>query len=198
VLFRSPLFSLVFGAMMGEERLTKAKLAAVVLGLAGLALLFWGRAGANGGEMLGLGAVALGTASYCYGAVLARPLTARMGTMTLAGWQTFLGGLGLALVSAALEGVGAEQLAALGRWPVWPALGFLVVGGSLIGFTVYVRLLGSWGPFRAGLYSFVSPAIAVAAGALFLGESMGLREMAGAALMFLAAALALVRRPANA
>lgn len=189
-----PLFSLGFGAMFGEERLSAAKLGAVALGLVGLVVLFSGRSLTGGpGEIAGLAAIAFGTASYCLGAVMARPLARAIPTMTLAGWQTLVGGAGLVFVSLVVEGFTPRDVAALALWPVWPSLAFLVVGGSLVGFTIYVRLLGAWGPFRAGLYAFVSPAIAVAAGVVALGETMGTVEIAGSVLMFAAAALALSR-----
>jgi len=81
----------------------------------------------------------------------------------------------------------------LASWPVLPAVLFLIIGGSLMGFTIYMRLLRDWGAFRAGLYAFVSPAIAVAVGVLALREPFGWSEAIGALLMFGAAAIALKR-----
>ena len=70
---------------------------------------------------------------------------------------------------------------------------FLVVAGSLMGFTIYMRLLRDWGAFRAGLYAFISPAVAVGAGVFALGEPFGPAEAIGSLLMFGAAAIALKR-----
>lgn len=192
-----PIFSIVAGRVLGDEHLDRRRLVAISLGCCGLVLLFATRAGAgfagqNGQrELLGLAAITLGTLFYCTGAVLARPISSLMPTLALAGWQTLIGGAGLILVSLAVEPLGVDHVTALGRWPVWPALAFLVIGGSLIGFTVYLRLLRDWGAFRAGLYSFVSPAIAVSVGVIFLAEPFGWREAMGALVMFAAAALAL-------
>ncbi len=63
-----------------------------------------------------------------------------------------------------------------------------------MGFTIYLRLLRDWGAFRAGLYAFVSPVIAVSAGIVVLSEPFGWAEGLGAFLMFGAAALALRSR----
>lgn len=195
-----PIFSIIAGRVLGDEHLDRRRLAAILLGCCGLVLLFATRAQAGfaslGGqrELLGLAAITLGTFFYCTGAVLARPISNLMPTLALAGWQTVIGGAGLVLVSLTFEPVTADHLAALARWPVWPALAFLVIGGSLVGFTIYLRLLRDWGAFRAGLYSFVSPAIAVSAGVVFLNEPFGWSEAAGALTMFAAAALAL-RKP---
>jgi drug/metabolite transporter (DMT)-like permease len=138
-----------------------------------------------------LAAIALGTLLYCVGAVLSRPITTAMPVLTLAGWQTLIGGIGLGALSLALEPVEVRYLRELATWPTLPALAFLVVAGSLAGFTIYMRLLRDWGAFRAGLYAFVSPVIAVGVGVVALSERFGWAEGLGAVLMFAAAAIAL-------
>ena len=90
--------------------------------------------------------------------------------------------------------VGVKTNSALATWPTLPALAFLVAAGSLAGFTIYLRLLRDWGAFRAGLYAFVSPAIAVGVGVVALSERFGWAEGLGAVLMFGAAAIALKKR----
>ncbi len=197
-----PIVTIIAGRLFGDEVIDRRKLAAIALGVVGLTLLFASRiagpamASRDPLELAGLAAIALGTISYCCGAVLTRPFSAQLPTMVLAGWQTLIGGVGLAAISLALEPVNASHLAALVAWPTLPALAFLIVGGSLVGFTVYLRLLRDWGAFRAGLYAFVSPAIAVAVGIIFLNEPFGASEAVGALIMFAAAALAL-KRPAR-
>jgi drug/metabolite transporter (DMT)-like permease len=197
-----PIFSLIAGRILGDEHLDWSRLAAILIGICGLVLLFLTRAQAGFAtssgqrELLGLAAITLGTLFYCTGAVLARPISSMMPTLALAGWQTLIGGAGLVLVSLLFEPVTIAHVVALVQWPVLPALAFLVLGGSLIGFTVYLRLLRDWGAFRAGLYAFVSPAIAVSAGVMFLHEPFGWSEGLGALIMFGAAALAL-RKPAS-
>ncbi|CAH1672782.1 Permease of the drug/metabolite transporter (DMT) superfamily [Hyphomicrobiales bacterium] len=199
-----PIFTLLASRAFEGEPIAGRKLAAIALGTVGLGLLFATRAlgglsAAQGDplEAWGLAAVAAGTLLYCVGAVLSRPIVGAMPTLTLAGWQTLIGGGGLIAVSLAVEPVGSGDLAKLVQWPVLPAVAFLVVGGSLMGFTIYMRLLRDWGAFRAGLYAFISPAIAVAVGVLALHEPFGWSEAAGALLMFGAAAIALRRRPAR-
>lgn len=199
-----PIISILAGRLFGDEHLNRDRFLAILLGTGGLVLLFATRAQSGFSadstwrEMLGLAAVAFGTLFYCTGAVLARPVAKQLPTLALAGWQTLIGGFGLAVVSLVLEPVSLWHLSALMTWPVLPALAFLVIGGSLAGFTIYLRLLRDWGTFRAGLYSFVSPAIAVSAGVIFLNEPFGWSEAIGAIMMFGAAALALRKPQANA
>ncbi|TCR69958.1 EamA family transporter [Bosea sp. BK604] len=195
-----PIYTLLASRMIEGNRITRRQLAAIALGTVGLALLFATRAlgglSASHGDPLefwGLVAVALGTVFYCFGAVLSRRIAGSMPTLTLAGWQTLIGGIGLALISLLAEPIGVQQFQALLQWPVWPCVLFLVVGGSLMGFTIYMRLLRDWGAFHAGLYAFISPAIAVVVGMVALNEPFGWTEGAGALLMFGAAAIAIRR-----
>jgi drug/metabolite transporter (DMT)-like permease len=200
-----PIFSLLASRWLEGEPIGRRQVAAIALGLVGLALLFAtrttgapGSAHAAAGELWGLAAIALSGLLYCIGAVLSRPIAATMPVLVLAGWQTLIGGVGLSALSLALEPVEVRHLHELATWPTLPALAFLVVAGSLAGFTIYMRLLRDWGAFRAGLYAFVSPVIAVAVGVAALSERFGGAEGLGALLMFGAAAIALRRRPAAA
>jgi drug/metabolite transporter (DMT)-like permease len=197
-----PVFSLLASRWLEGEAIGMRHVAAIGLGSLGLTLLFATRvigtpagAAAAPAELWGLAAIALGTLLYCFGAVLSRPIATTMPVLTLAGWQTLIGGIGLAALSLALEPVELRHLRALATWPTLPALLFLVAAGSLAGFTIYMRLLRDWGAFRAGLYAFVSPVIAVGVGVLALSERFGWAEGIGAVLMFGAAGVAL-RKPA--
>jgi drug/metabolite transporter (DMT)-like permease len=196
-----PVWSLLASRVIEGHGISGRRVLAILLGAVGLSFLFATRlsagatsASGNPLEIWGLVSVAFGTLLYCLGAVLTRKIAPSMPTLTLAGWQTVIGAVGLTVISLALEPVGLADLRALGTWPVWPALLTLVVGGSLMGFTIYLRLLRDWGAFRAGLYAFVSPVIAVSAGIVVLDEPFGWAEGLGALLMFAAAALALRSR----
>ncbi|MEO9067202.1 MAG: EamA family transporter, partial [Caldimonas sp.] len=151
-----PVFTLLASRWLEAEPITPRQVAALALGLLGLAFLFAtramdsaGTAHASAAESWGLAAIALGTLLYCVGAVLTRPISSAMPVLALAGWQTLIGGVGLSAVSLTLEPVEGRHFRALMSWPTLPALAFLIVAGSLAGFTIYMRLLRDWGAFRA-------------------------------------------------
>ncbi|TSE08689.1 EamA family transporter [Mesorhizobium intechi] len=76
----------------------------------------------------------------------------------------------------------------------WPAIGsllYLSILGTIVAYTLYLRLLKVWGTARAGLYAFISPIIALAAGAWLFGEVIGPAGIGGAILLLLAAGVAL-------
>jgi drug/metabolite transporter (DMT)-like permease len=195
-----PIWSLLASRLIEGTRITRRQIAAVGLGLVGLCFLFWTRSA--GGldaarrdplELWGLACVALGTLAYCAGAVLTRAIAPAIPTLALAGWQSTIGAVGLVALSLTVEPVSLSHVEALASWPTAQALAFIIVAGSLMGFTIYLRLLRDWGAFRAGLYAFVSPVIAVGVGVAVLAEPFGWAEAAGALLMFGAAAIALRR-----
>lgn len=192
----TPVSLLGFGILLGEERWTSRRAAALALGFVGLAVLFGPRAALPGdrASFLGIVAIVFSAIVYCLGTVLARPLTTSTGAFYLSGLTLMPGGLVLTLGSLALE-PGAREAAAL-DWPlaVWAGWLFLVVFGSLIAFTVFLRLIAAWGPARAGSYAYVSPIIAVLLGVLVLHEHVGWRDGLGMGLL-LAAAFASLGAP---
>jgi drug/metabolite transporter (DMT)-like permease len=62
---------------------------------------------------------------------------------------------------------------------VWLSLLYLIVAGSIMGFTAYVWLLHHESPTKVGTYAYVNPIVAVTVGYFFGGESIGLRTILG-------------------
>lgn len=186
----TPLALLAFGVALGEESWSAVRLAAMVLGVTGLIILFAPEVGtpdAGLWTIFGLVAVAWAAISSAWGSVLARPLVSRYGSTTLSGSTTLIGGVLLLSVSLIMETGAPAALATLWNWQAVAGLLFLVIFGSLIGYSIYMQLLRDIGPAKAGSFAFVSPAIAVAAGAILAGEAVTFQSMTGMILMMLAA-----------
>lgn len=188
-----PVGLFTIGLVAGEETYTGRKASAIALGILGLIVLFLPKLDFSGDSrgLVGMVALVIGTLAYCWGSILSRPLLRTMSPTALSGWLTFIGGSGLLLLSVVFEPLGAETLTAFLTPPVIASWLFLVVGGSIVAFTLYLRLLRDWGPARAGLYAFVSPIIAVVLGILVFNESFGAYEIIGSGIMLSAAALAM-------
>jgi drug/metabolite transporter (DMT)-like permease len=69
------------------------------------------------------------------------------------------------------------------------ALAYLIVFGSLIGFTAYIWLLGATTSARVSTYAYVNPVVAVLLGWSLAGEPMSLRTLIAAAVIIGAVAL---------
>ncbi len=56
---------------------------------------------------------------------------------------------------------------------------YLIVAGSIIGFTAYVWLIHHESPTKVGTYAYVNPVVAVLLGYFLGGETIGLRTILG-------------------
>ncbi len=192
-----PITLFVLGIFFGLERFTRARAAALALGVVGLLVLMRARLSIEPSPMAVAGSLAViaATFSYCLGSVLSRPLLDRVPALSLAAVHNVIGGAGLAVLSLAFEQVDADAVRRLAEPPVLASLAFLILFASLVAFTVFLRLLRDWGPYRAGTYAFVSPIIAVGVGIALAGERYTALEFLGAALMLVAVGMSL--RPAR-
>jgi drug/metabolite transporter (DMT)-like permease len=185
----TPVALIGFGIALGEERWSLGRAAALVLGFAGLAVLFGPRilVPTDPLGLLGAAAIVLSAVVYSLGSVISRPLTATTSATFMSGLTMLPGGLVLTVGALALEPGAAA--AARFDWPeaAWGGWAFLVVFGSLVAFTAYLRLIAAWGPARAGSYAYVSPVIAVGLGMAVLGEQFSWRDGLGMALLLAAA-----------
>ena len=68
-------------------------------------------------------------------------------------------------------------------WNAWFALVYLIIAGSIVGFTAYVWLLHYESPTKVGTYAYVNPVVAVALGYFFGNESVGARTFLGTLLV---------------
>jgi drug/metabolite transporter (DMT)-like permease len=194
----TPVALLFCAVALGEETLTRRKILALVLGIVGVVVMFLpdlSRMAAQPGSgvmrIVGGVAVALSAFTYGLGSVVARPLLRACSPTLLSGLTTLIGGAVL-LVTSLLFEPGAKTALRL-DWGLGPWMGWLYVTifGSLGAFVLYMRLLRDLGPSRSGNFAFVSPAIAVIAGALVLRESVPLISWLGMAVMLTAAFISL-------
>jgi drug/metabolite transporter (DMT)-like permease len=63
------------------------------------------------------------------------------------------------------------------------AVAYLVVGGSLIGYTAYIYILGHAPTAKVSTYAYVNPVVAVFLGWLVLGEKVDAYILAGSAVV---------------
>jgi drug/metabolite transporter (DMT)-like permease len=70
----------------------------------------------------------------------------------------------------------------------WIAFGYLVVVGSAVAYSAYVWLLARAPISLATTYAYVNPAVAVALGALFLGEPLTRSVVIGGGIIIAAVA----------
>jgi drug/metabolite transporter (DMT)-like permease len=177
------------------QRLTLRLALALLLGLCGVAVLTLPSFSLGEVPINRAGALALLVASFTWAiaTILTRRLPLPDSKPTSAAAQMMTGGIQL-LVLAALSGefVGFRWQAV--SWNAWFSLIYLIVAGSIVGFTAYVWLLHYESPTKVGTYAYVNPMVAVAVGYFFGGEAIGRRMLLGA-LLILISVITIVTSP---
>jgi drug/metabolite transporter (DMT)-like permease len=187
----TPIALLGFGIALGQERWSWVNVVATALGITGLCILFAPSIKADEGSsawsIVGFVAIAWAAVSYAWGSVLARPLIERYGSGMLSGATMLVGGAALLSGSLGWEPNSTQFLEAFWGWPATLGWLFLLLFGSLVGYSLYMQLLRNLGPAKAGSFAFVSPIIAVLVGVIAAGETVSALSVAGMAVMLVAA-----------
>jgi drug/metabolite transporter (DMT)-like permease len=101
--------------------------------------------------------------------------------------QMLAGGVVLVVASIPKELIAHDEWTLLRTSPpdltTWLWWGYLVVFGSLCGFTAYIWLLRNQPAARVATYAYVNPLVAIALGWLLLSEPIGVRTFVAAGLM---------------
>ncbi|MFI6844095.1 EamA family transporter [Kitasatospora sp. NBC_00085] len=191
-----PLWMVLLTASTGD-RPKPVELAGVLFGLAGLAVL---SAPAIGGDIApgGVVAVICGTLTWAAGSFAAKRIPMPGNVFAASAYQMLAGGLGNVLIGVVRgEQHGLDPDAFSGR--SWLALGYLVVVGSVIGFTTYAWLLQSAPLTLVATYAYVNPVVAVLLGWLVLAEPLTGPTLLGGAIVVAGVCLvvSVSRRPAR-
>lgn len=160
---------------------------AVLVGFAGVALLLHPDGGAT---WTGLGLTVVAAVTWAIGSFVVPYLPMPREPLVATTWEMLAGGLVL-LPVALIQGFDPGEASG----GSWAGLAYLVVFGSLLGFTAYSWLLGHAPIGLVATYAFVNPVVAIALGLVLLDEQLATRTVVGA-IVTLAAVAIVVRREA--
>jgi drug/metabolite transporter (DMT)-like permease len=170
--------------ILRTQRLTFRLGCALMVGLAGVAVLVSRSVGFGDAPIETSGAIALvvGAISWSLASVLTRKLKLPESKVMSSGAQMLVGGVLLLLAAATFgEFHGFDWRNVSSR--AWLALAYLTVAGSIIAFTAYVWLIHHESPTKVGTYAYVNPVIAVVLGYFLGGEALGARTILGTILV---------------
>ncbi len=168
------------------QRLTVRLALALLIGIGGVAVLVSRTLNLGGAPVDRVGAVALIVASMSWSvaSVITRKLPLPSSKVMSSGAQMLAGGIFLALAAAALGEFRNFHPSNVSRG-AWFALLYLIVAGSIIGFTAYVWLIHHESPTKVGTYAYVNPVVAVLVGYFLGGEGLGVRTILGTLLVLI-------------
>lgn len=160
----------------------------LAIGFLGVWLLIGGQtssvADANGGSMQLLGTVIVIVSALCWatGSIYGLRSPVPKSSLQTAGMQMFSGGLVLLFVSLVSGELSKFNVAEVSG-NSWFGLAYLIIFGSLIGFTAYSWLLKNAKPAKVATYAYVNPIIAIFLGWLIAGESFTTQMLIGAGVI---------------
>ena len=190
-----PLWLMVFG-WIGRRgvRPSAIEVGGIALGLVGISLLVSTNPETVGSvSVLGLAVLVLSTIAWAVGSLYSRQLTPPAVPLMATGMEMLLGGVALFVASGAQGDFGSFSMSDM-TTRGWLSLAYLVVFGSIIGFSAYKWLLGRVRPALVGTYAFVNPVVAVLLGWAFAGEAITPR-LAAAVLLIVGAVAMISLRP---
>jgi drug/metabolite transporter (DMT)-like permease len=162
------------------QRLTVRLAAALLIGIAGVAVLMSRSLNLGGAPIDRTGAMAIiiASLSWSIAAVLTRRLPLPPSKVMSSGAQMLAGGVLLVFTAAAFGEFHKFHPSAVSSG-AWFSLLYLIIAGSIIGFTAYVWLIHHESPTKVGTYAYVNPVVAVLLGYFLGGETLGLRTILG-------------------
>jgi drug/metabolite transporter (DMT)-like permease len=182
-----PLWLALCGRLWGEKTRGLEWLG-MALGFAGVALLML--EGNLRSNLLGTLLIFLAPVCWAFGSAWSRHMTLPKGMMGSA--AEMLAGGGVLVVMGTLLGERFTQLPSLSSLAAWA---YLVVFGSMVGYSAYMFLLSRVRPALAGSYAYVNPVVAVLLGVALAAEPITLITLLSLPVILLGVGLvALARR----
>lgn len=187
----SPFWLIGIDALIpGGERLHGPTILAMLVGFAGTTLLVAPEImseGFGGPIVRGFLLIELGSAGWCLGSILQRRHQTKAHPVVSGAVQQLATGLAFAI----------PALLAKPHPSTWSArsigaVAYLVVFGSIVGYSAYIFALDRLPVSVVSIYNYVNPVIAVFLGWLFFREHFGLQELIAMLIIF--AGVALVKR----
>jgi drug/metabolite transporter (DMT)-like permease len=176
--------------LAARERPDLISLTGLVVGFAGIALLV--RPGGGSGSLAYLLLTVLGSFLWAFGSFLSPRLPVPRDAFAATAYEMLAGGavlMTIALLSYSPSELNPADYSARSIFGLW----YLIIFGSLIGYSAYAWLLANAPIGQVSTYAYVNPVIAIALGAIVLGESITWR-IVGGALLIIAAVAIVVRR----
>src|ERR1043165_2661950 len=181
-----PLWVVILNWILTRRRPNSKVLLGVLIGLVGVTFLVSdGLSRGNGNSwvsLVGGGVVILAGFAWAAGSVYSNLKPIDASTSMTSGMQMFCGGCLLLLLALGSGDFGRLNLANA-SWTSIGAFFYLLIFGSLVGFTAYSWLLNNVTPAMATTYAYVNPVVAVFLGWLIAGEPLTRRMLFAAAVI---------------
>lgn len=160
----------------------------IALGMAGVVVLKIENIGVTTAvSTIGVAVMVVATFGWALGSVWSKRPGGAHSPVVATAMQMLAGGMMLLIASVPKELIAGDEWSLVRSSPpdlaAWLQWGYLVVFGSLCGFTAYIWLLRNQPAARVATYAYVNPLVAIGLGWILIDEPIGLRTVYAAALM---------------
>ena len=173
----APLWMAMFAMMRGEH---PNRIEWIGLGIGFVGVLWLNIDSSLSASKAGMIALLVATVAWSFGSIWSRGRDMAPPFMGAAA-QMLCGGVAMCVLGAVL----GERFHAVPTATALAAFSYLIVFGSIIGFSAYIWLLHHVRPALAGSYAYVNPAIAVMLGAALAHEHFAAQELAAMGVILL-------------
>jgi drug/metabolite transporter (DMT)-like permease len=173
----TPLFTVLVMAAAGDERLSARRVAGVVIGLIGVAILHGEHLGFSRGQGVGILLCLAGAFAYGLSALYARRKLSNSPPLATATFQLLASSLMMTVIAGVFER--PWQLPMPGA-ATWLALLGLAELSTALAYIVFFQILRRSGSTNVMLVTLLIPVTAILLGYLVLGERITLSEIVGA------------------
>ena len=173
VAYTMPVWASLAAALLLGEALTGRLIAALALGMAGVAVLLIGNFTTLGEAPLGVAFMLAAAFSWGLGIALLKRVRWQVPTLSLAGWQLLIAGIVIAVVSALLGEVHFPSLTPL----AWSMLIFVVLVPICFCTYAFFKVISLFPANISAIGTLMIPVVGVVSGSLLLGEPIGWQEI---------------------
>ena len=191
IISANPVVTAVLAALLLNEPLTWRKIAGLALGVIGVTFIVWHRLTLGIEAWQGVLFTLASLASLVAGTILFKRLSPQGSLWIGNGVQNLAAGVAMAPLAFSLSSVRDITPS----WPLAAAFAFLVLGGSILAYWLWFRLLKLYGATAASAWHFVMPPLAMLFAWMVLGEAIDGRDLLG--VIPVAIGIYLVTRPAR-
>jgi len=175
-------FLVLDSLILGDHHISLRGQIGLAIGIAGLVVLLWPKLTAGGSlgrrEMWWSLALIAGSFSWALGSVLSK-LWQSGGSVSATGWQILFAGFANMVYALFAKDLSRVHW----TWRGAGAIAYLVVFGSLVGYTAYIWVLDNAPTAIVSTYAYVNPVVAVFLGWLILHEKVDAYVLAGSAIV---------------